>query len=356
VAGEVGPVHWAARAGVHLRPSGGAAYPTLGSEAEAAAALGLRLGPWQIGPEVFAASAFRDFLAEKSTPVEGLFGVQLLTEDWRIGAAAGPGLTGGLGTPAFRAVVRIEYAPAPRAELPPEREPSAPPPPAPRDRDGDGVPDASDACPDEPGSATTNPKTNGCPVVPDRDGDGIPDADDACPDIAGTKSGDPHTNGCPDRDGDGVYDVEDACPEQPGPRNPDRSRNGCPVARVERGQIRILEQVKFKTGSAKILQESDPVLQAVAKILVDHAEIKKVRVEGHTDNRGGAARNRTLSQQRAAAVVRWLVEHGIDGGRLTSQGFGPSRPIATNKTDEGRQENRRVELHIIDPPQTEEAP
>jgi OmpA-OmpF porin, OOP family len=357
LAGDLGPVGWAARGGVHMRPDGGVAFPGLGNEAEAAAAVGLRLGPWQVGPELYAASAFDGFLTEKSTPAEALLGAQFLGRDWRVGVAAGPGLTGALGTPGFRAVVRIDFAPAPRAAPPPEPEaPAAWPAPPPRDRDGDGIPDGEDACPEEAGPATANPASNGCPAALDRDGDHIPDADDACPDIAGGKSTDPRTNGCPDRDGDGVYDPEDACPEQAGPRNPDRSRNGCPVARVEKGQIRILEQVRFKTGSAVILPESDPVLQAVAKILAEHAEIKKVRVEGHTDNRGGVDYNRALSQKRAAAVVRWLVEHAIARGRLTSQGFGPARPIATNKTEEGRQENRRVELHILDPPQSEEAP
>jgi OmpA-OmpF porin, OOP family len=111
--------------------------------------------------------------------------------------------------------------------------------------------------------------------------------------------------------------------------------------------------VKFKTGSATILPESDVILDAVQKIMDEHPEIKKVRIEGHTDNRGGAAYNNGLSKRRAAAVVKWLTSHGIDKSRLTSQGFGFQRPIATNKTEEGRQENRRVELHIVDPPPTE---
>ena len=81
------------------------------------------------------------------------------------------------------------------------------------------------------------------------------------------------------------------------------------------------------------------MLEAVAKILKEHPEIKKVRVEGHTDNRGGKSMNQRLSQRRAAAVVTWLVtKGGVEKSRLTSEGFGMDRPIADNATDEGRRE------------------
>jgi OOP family OmpA-OmpF porin len=229
-----------------------------------------------------------------------------------------------------------------------------PPPPPPSDRDKDGIIDAADACPDTPGVATDDPKTNGCPPIADRDKDTIPDGEDACPDTPGVKTDNPKTNGCADRDKDGIFDPEDACPDAAGPADPDPKKNGCPAARIENGQIRIIEQVHFKTGSAVILPDSDTTLSAIQKIMDEHPELKKVRVEGHTDNRGGAAYNKGLSQRRAAAVVKWLVDHGIDKSRLTSQGYGFSKPIATNKTEEGRAENRRVELHIVDPPQTED--
>jgi OOP family OmpA-OmpF porin len=87
-------------------------------------------------------------------------------------------------------------------------------------------------------------------------------------------------------------------------------------------------------------------LSAVQKILADHQEITGVRIEGHTDNRGGAAMNLNLSTKRAASVLNWLVKRGIDKSRLTSKGFGLTRPIDTNTTEEGRQNNRRVEFHI----------
>jgi outer membrane protein OmpA-like peptidoglycan-associated protein len=223
------------------------------------------------------------------------------------------------------------------------------PPPPPADRDHDGVPDDVDACPDVAGVKTDDPKTNGCP--PDRDHDGILDADDACPDVPGVKTSDPKTNGCPpdpDRDKDGIPNEQDACPDTPGPKNADPKKNGCPEAAIVGKQIVILEQVRFATGSAKILPASDTVLNAVLTVLTQHAEIKRLRIEGHTDNVGSAAMNKALSGKRAAAVVAWLVKHGVDTSRLSSEGFGLERPINTNDTSEGRQNNRRVEFHIDD--------
>jgi OmpA-OmpF porin, OOP family len=117
---------------------------------------------------------------------------------------------------------------------------------------------------------------------------------------------------------------------------------------VEHGTIKIVDQVKFRTDSAEILSESDAILSAVRKILMNHPEIKRVDVEGHTDNRGTAAHNQDLSVRRAAAVVEWLVARDVDKARLTSHGYGQTRPIDTNTTDAGRQNNRRVEFHILD--------
>jgi OOP family OmpA-OmpF porin len=118
---------------------------------------------------------------------------------------------------------------------------------------------------------------------------------------------------------------------------------------VRNSQIVILDQVRFATGSAVILPASDPVLQAVLKILTDHPEIKKLSVEGHTDDVGPAAYNKQLSAARAASVVSWLVQHGISRDRLGSAGFGMERPLVPNDSEPHRQQNRRVEFHITDP-------
>jgi len=280
-----------------------------------------------------------------------------------------------------RIVGVIEWSPEIVEEAKPEPKPEPPPPVAkPSDRDGDGIVDDQDACPDTPGQKTDDPKTNGCadtdgdgffdPVDacpqtpgiasqdpklngcpdPDRDKDGIPNAEDACPDTAGVRTTDPKTNGCPDldRDKDGIPNDQDACPDEPGKPDPDPKRNGCPKAFVSQGQIKILDQVKFKTGSAEILpgKDSQEVLEAVLKVMKDHPEITKVRIEGHTDNTGTQKINTKLSGDRAASVVKWLTKNGIAADRLTSKGYGPDRPIDTNTTEEGRRNNRRVEFHI----------
>ena len=108
--------------------------------------------------------------------------------------------------------------------------------------------------------------------------------------------------------------------------------------------------MKFKTDSAVILKESNYILASIVKVLKENPEIKKVRVEGHTDTQGKPKHNKKLSERRAASVVKWLVKNGISKKRFTSAGFGQERPIATNQTEEGRRENRRVEFHIVDGP------
>jgi outer membrane protein OmpA-like peptidoglycan-associated protein len=152
-----------------------------------------------------------------------------------------------------------------------------------------------------------------------------------------------------DRDKDGIIDTEDACPDEPGPPNPDPKKNGCPIAQIVAGQIKIIEQIKFRFNSAELDPASDPILQAVATVMEGHPELTKVRVEGHTDNVGTPAYNMGLSNRRAASVMKWLVAHGIDKKRLTSQGFGLTKPIDDNATDDGRRNNRRVEFHILEP-------
>lgn len=224
--------------------------------------------------------------------------------------------------------------------------------PPPADRDHDGIVDPEDACPDDAGNKTDDPKTNGCPPPPDHDQDGVLDVDDACPEQPGNPDPDPKKNGCPpppDRDQDTVLDPDDACPDAPGNPDPDPKRNGCPKAYVMGNEIKILDQVKFKTNSDKIItgNDSEDVLFAVLQILNQHPEVTTLLIEGHTDSRGSVKKNRKLSQKRAESVAKWLATHGIDKGRLTSDGLGPDRPIDTNDTEQGRRNNRRVEFHIV---------
>jgi len=105
--------------------------------------------------------------------------------------------------------------------------------------------------------------------------------------------------------------------------------------------------VQFAFGSDVILPASDGLLDSVNKVLVAHPEVTKVLIEGHTDNVGTAPYNKGLSDRRAASVRAWLLKRGVDNKRLESKGFGFDRPIGDNKTDAGRQMNRRVEFKVL---------
>src|SRR5664280_1200211 len=94
--------------------------------------------------------------------------------------------------------------------------------------------------------------------------------------------------------------------------------------------------------------ESDEILKAIADTLNQHTEIKRIQVQGHTDNRGTKNYNNALSEKRAAAVKNWLVKAGVDEKRLESKGFGQDKPIDSNETDTGRQNNRRVQFIVVE--------
>jgi outer membrane protein OmpA-like peptidoglycan-associated protein len=221
-----------------------------------------------------------------------------------------------------------------------------------RDSDGDGIVDRLDKCPDQAGLR----EHAGCPP-PDRDHDGVPDADDRCPD----KAGPPENQGCPDfdSDGDGLVDRLDKCPFEAEVYNGVADEDGCPdagpaLATVLDDKIVIFEPVRFVADGTVIDKRSTKLLTAVAAILKAHTELLKVRVEGHTDNRGSAIDNLDLSRERAAAVRRWLIEQGgVDGRRLTAQGFGPDRPIADNRDFVGRAKNRRIEFVVVEKKEVE---
>jgi outer membrane protein OmpA-like peptidoglycan-associated protein len=411
LAGDIGAFVYAARAGFLFRSrSETFGDSPIGSELVYAASAGIRLLEKKnlvVGPEIFGSTVTKGFFEKHTSPVEALLGAHYSpSEEWRVGVGGGLGIGAGYGSPVARALASIEWTPR-QAAKPTDRDgdgihddvdacpdtpgiPADDPKkngcPAPKDTDGDGITDDIDACPTVRGVRSDDPKKNGCPAAVDTDKDGILDEEDACPTAGGPRTGDPKTNGCPDTDKDGIIDREDACPDKPGvkdadpkkngcPLDPDRDKdgipndtdacpdepgksdpdpkkNGCPAAFVQAGQIKILEQVRFAPGSTAIVpgKESEAVLQAVLGVLNNHPEIKRIRIEGHTDDQGGAAYNKALSAGRAASVVAWLVKHGIDKNRLTSIGFGLEKPIGDNKTDEGRKLNRRVEFHIEEAP------
>ncbi|WGK65893.1 OmpA family protein [Croceiramulus getboli] len=230
------------------------------------------------------------------------------------------------------------------------------------DTDGDGIKDSEDACPTTAGLAEFNgcPDTDGdgiadpqdaCPTVagvaalqgcPDADGDGIKDSEDNCPNEAGPAS----NNGCPflDKDGDGVLDKDDECPEVAGTV----ANNGCPevTEEVQKQLNEYARTILFDLNKSSIQAQSEPVLRDIIEILKEYPTAK-FTVEGHTDSTGSAAYNEKLSDARALSVKNYLVENGIDQFRLSSKGYGEARPIATNNTRAGRQQNRRVEINLV---------
>ncbi|MCC6559321.1 MAG: OmpA family protein [Polyangiaceae bacterium] len=365
---------WSASAGVDIRRSQDFASTSQGTQLQGGAGVGFLLGEerrFQIGPELSGGLVLSDVNKRTSNGELLISARYRFLDDLEAGLGAGSGLTSGVGTPDFRGVAMIAYTPEVKppvgdrdhdgikddADACPDvkgvasedpKKHGCPPPPPPPDRDKDGILDSADACPDVAGVASEDPAKHGCPQ--DRDGDGVIDAEDACPDIPGKKTQDPATNGCPgDRDGDTIRDDQDACPDEKGKPDPDPKKNGCPVAvRVTEKEIVILQQVQFDTAKATIKKVSDPLLDEVAGVLKEHPEITKIEVQGHTDNRGPARLNEKLSQDRADAVMAALVKRGVDQGRLTAKGYGPNVPIADNKTDEGRQKNRRVQFNILE--------
>ena len=120
-------------------------------------------------------------------------------------------------------------------------------------------------------------------------------------------------------------------------------------------RIELKEAVYFELAKAVIKEESHAMLGQVARVLGEHPEITLVRVEGHTDSRGGSAANQRLSEQRAAAVLDFLVENGVEPERLESEGYGESRPLDKRENEEAWAKNRRVDLFIAERADASEA-
>lgn len=269
------------------------------------------------------------------------------------------------------------------------------------DRDGDGIIDQEDACPDVKGIAkfqgcpdTDNDgiqdKEDDCPQVaglpqfkgcPDTDGDSIPDPQDSCVTVAGLRefNGCPDTdgdsiidkndscptekgliqfNGCPDTDGDGLIDKVDSCPQVAGPA----TNHGCPVVEKvepkepvkveltkEEEEVinKVFKNLEFETGKSVIRPSSFASLDELSALMIRKPKFKLL-VDGHTDNVGKAAYNLKLSQNRAGAVKKYLVDKGVEADRITPKGYGMTKPVASNKTPAGRQKNRRVEFTIVE--------
>ena len=347
--------------------------------------------------------------AEGRSWMRGGFASGTAPAEWRVGgtwcfgkgialdAAAGTALGSGVGSPKARFLLGFGYSPeacrpsdrdgdgiADRLDKCPDQPGLASNGgcPAPPDADGDGVPDSEDACP-----AIAGLKENrGCPANWDRDGDGVPDMVDRCPEVPGPAS----NQGCPlppaavscvappppepkmadlplpvdtappplvvsiaaplpDRDGDGVPDAEDNCPDQPGPKE----NQGCPktvkqLVVIKGDKIDILDKVFFASAKAIIEKRSYGLLDQVASVLKSHPELRRIEVQGHTDNGGDAKKNEKLSQSRAEAVVVYLIRGGVGIARMSAKGYGASQAAVPNTTKANREKNRRVEFHVLE--------
>ena len=338
----------------------------------------------------------------KSTPLDVLLGLRVGTPiDLTLTFGGGYGLTRAIGVPDARALFQVAY-PSPRqALIAPDsdgdglRDPRDKCVSRPEDKDGfedgdgcpeldndkDGLQDSADRCPKDPEDRDNFEDADGCPDL-DNDKDGLPDTsdrcpnavedrdnyedDDGCPDLDNDKDtlvdlrdqctnepedfdGFADEDGCPDLDNDkdGVPDMDDQCPTAPGPLE----GRGCPTkVRVENNQIRILERIEFPSNRADIRPESLPILDQVRSVLEVNPQIRRVRIEGHTDDKGPTLKNRKLSQRRAEAVMKYLVRAGVEPTRLYAQGWGEERPLVKNDSAYDRQTNRRVEFHIVDTP------
>ncbi len=267
------------------------------------------------------------------------------------------------------------------------------------DNDGDGVCDpwvsekglsdkyasvckGADKCLDEVEDIDGFLDNDGCPD-PDNDGDGLCDPwvsekglsdkyasvckdKDYCPNVASNMAG---TYGCgnPDNDGDGycdkwVYDnkLESLFPQCKGldycPNEKGSNSRGCIPKRVEvtEAAIEINDTINFDVNKATIKKDSDGLLEEIAQVFKDNPQIKKVSIEGHTDLSGNAKKNQKLSEDRAKSVMDRLIKLGVDANRLTSTGFGSSRPVEPlakgqkKETKEQAAKNRRVEFNIIE--------
>jgi outer membrane protein OmpA-like peptidoglycan-associated protein len=246
-------------------------------------------------------------LVHPDVAVELLGGVRLpIGHGFEVSALAGRGFTDIPGTPSWRAGVGIAWAHNP----PPENVCQS------------GRKHTPEQCPNS-----------------DDDGDSVPNKADRCP----LEVGSPDNEGCPDRDSEGT----------PEPVSPPVKEEGTPEPvspPVKEERLSLAgRKIVFAVGLAEIQGNGTRILDEIAELLKSRPGVS-LRIEGHTDNSGQEQLNHTLSQERASRVRAYLIQRGIAGSRLEARGYGPSRPVASNDTPEGRSENRRVEFIVTNSP------
>jgi outer membrane protein OmpA-like peptidoglycan-associated protein len=219
------------------------------------------------------------------------------------------------------------------------------------DNDADGILDKVDLCPMAAEDTDGWEDGDGCPD-PDNDDDGIPDEKDRCPDKAEDDDGWDDQDGCPefDNDQDGILDGADKCPNHPEKINGFEDGDGCPdeIPEELKKFTGAIPDIQFKLDSDVLLSSSYPTLNQAAQVLNQYASVR-LEIQGHASSEGEHQYNLELSQRRAESVRRYLIGRGVDPARLTAVGYGETVPVDTNKTEEGRTRNRRVEFHIVQP-------
>lgn len=355
---RTGPVLVAANLGARIRGEEALGNLTVGTALTYGIGAGLRIGqtPVSVMSEL-AGEVNGSDTAESPMEVRG--GARAdLGGGFAATAGYGRGLIHGYGAPDHRFLAGVSYRPSPpkvaqRIIVQGDPIPVVVPPPNP-DPDGDGILSEADSCPDDAEDYDGFEDSDGCPEL-DNDKDTLADADDACPNHAEDKDGFEDEDGCPDPDNDrdGLADTVDQCPDEAEVINGTEDDDGCPdegkpLVLIGKNKLVIQDKVYFAHNKDVILERSATLLDQVAKTLERHPWIKKVRVEGHTDDRGNDEYNLELSNRRANAVMKALLDRGIDAGRLEAAGYGEQNPIDTNKSATGRANNRRVEFTILE--------
>ena len=221
----------------------------------------------------------------------------------------------------------------------------------PNDRDSDTILDNVDKCPDEPEDFDNFEDEDGCPEL-DNDQDKILDVDDLCPNDPEDYDQFEDEDGCPDNDNDKdrILDKLDKCPNEPEEYNNFEDEDGCPDrhgAKLTESGIVTLEPINSEYNKAIIKKDSFYILDAVVASLQGNPDITLLEIQGHTDERGDDAYNLDLSIRRAAAVLKYLTDHGVDANRLESQGYGETMPVDKSHTERAWAKNRRVDFLIL---------
>jgi outer membrane protein OmpA-like peptidoglycan-associated protein len=256
--------------------------------------------PLDLVAETYGTYLLSDSAASLRPSNEAIGGIKVFVEDSSyLVIGAGPRYTAGFEAADLRGVIGFTFEPPMR------------------DADGDGVADPDDKCVHVWGDGP-----DGCPR--DDDEDGYPNVIDRCPYAKGVAP-----DGCPDRD----------------PEIENEPSDGGII--VGPNEITVFEKILFETGSARILPESNPILDKVANAIIAHPELLLIEVAGHADERGAAQMNVTLTQARVDSVMKALVERKVDAGRLRAKGYGFYCPRDEGHDETAWSKNRRVEFVIV---------